>query len=235
MWKIYICLGSTHASAQDDQVDGTGHALLLCWPLSAVSHSFIELHAPADAGGGVEAAAPLRDAVQESCGRSQRRPSDYCRRRKEGGRRRRNTACCLLPSSLALSNSKLGGWRRKRGRARAIYTERKEEGKKYGLCEKRGGDGSAGFGWCGTGREAKQVPNPKKNIEPEHYSKPQAKAKKALSLSLDPTHHLAFWADRFKELCSCEGRQRASSLIHTWIKYTHTPSVRACTGQLTGA
>jgi hypothetical protein len=79
---------------QDDQVDGTGHdALLLCWcwPLSAVSHSFIELHAPADAGGGVEAAAPLRDAVQESCGRSQRRPSDYCRRR-------RKKEHCLLPA-----------------------------------------------------------------------------------------------------------------------------------------
>lgn len=157
-------------------------------------------------------------------------------RKEEEGEGTLLAACChrLWHSVTA---SWVGGWRRKRGRARAIYTERKEEGKKYGLCEKRGGDGSAGFGWCGTGREAKQVPNPKKNIEPEHYSKPQAKAKKALSisLSLDPTHHLAFWADRFKELCSCEGRQRASSLIHTWIKYTHTPSVRACTGQLTGA
>lgn len=114
---------------------------------------------------------------------------------------------------------------RKEGRRKEVWPVREE-----------GGDGSAGFGWCGTGREAKQVPNPKKNIEPEHYSKPQAKAKKALSLSLDPTHHLAFWADRFKELCSCEGRQRASSLIHTWIgSNIHTPSVRACTGQLTGA
>jgi hypothetical protein len=162
MWKIYICLGSTHASAQDDQVDGTGHALLLCWPLSAVSHSFIELHAPADAGGGVEAAAPLRDAVQESCGRSQRRPSDYCRRRKEGGRRRRNTACCLLPSSLALSNSKLGGWRRKRGRARAIYTERKEEGKKYGLCEKRGEMAAPGLVGVGVGGRLSRSPIPRR-------------------------------------------------------------------------
>lgn len=114
-----------------------------------------------------------------------------------------------------------------------IQKGRKKEGSMAGA--RRGGDGSAGFGWCGTGREAKQVPNPKKNIEPEHYSKPQAKAKKALylSLSLDPTHHLAFWADRFKELCSCEGRQRASSLIHAWIKYTHTPSVRACVHRTT--
>ena len=31
--------------------------------------------------------------------------------------------------------------------------------------------------------EAKD-PNPKKNIEPEHYSKPQATAKQSLSLSL---------------------------------------------------
>jgi len=38
---LYFSLGTTHL--QDDEVDATGH-MLLCWPLSAVSHSFIELH-----------------------------------------------------------------------------------------------------------------------------------------------------------------------------------------------
>lgn len=74
---------------------------------------------------------------------------------------------------------------RKEGRRKEVWPVREE-----------GGDGSAGFGWCGSGREAKQVPNPKKNIEPEHYSKPQAKAKKALYLSLSGPDPSGFLADR---------------------------------------
>ena len=73
----------------------------------------------------------------------------------------------------------------------------------------------AGRGLVGLVREAKD-PNPKKNIEPEHYSKPATLCVCVWTQELRET----FGADQSKELCSWPGRQRANSLINTCSKRT---------------
>jgi len=122
---LYFSLGITHLPT--DEVDATNHAAL-CWPLSAVSHSFIELHLLMQ----VEFKLLLLET------RFKKAVEDH----KEGhlvtaGGRRRNTAFCL--SSLAFSN-KLGGGGR--GGEQGLFIQKEI------WCEKRGREGSNRFGWC---------------------------------------------------------------------------------------